>query len=467
MKKTLILLLFISVCACLHAQGNVFFTATVQEDPIYVAENEQPPICNWNNNYSVSFVKDHGKDIFCLINHSDFFNIYPSGTASAPACSIYHATVNLPGHLDYFYVNDIYIAEDYAFFCGSIYDTTKHKPYVLYGYFDLNDFFSDSLNINLDTITDGTTTAPVVLERLVAYMYDPECLVYKVVTYGYDDNYQYKVLEIDNATNPASTCSVADMPFTPGGSPLSIQLSDIFLEKSHVIVVEYNAAGYAGYTYGSRSSVVSDICNNNNHFISSSDETNGVVKGVALGANVFAFSYVHMDATTGQFYTRLRVIDLGNDANVFSYEFKKENKEDPIKMVYLSDLGTIELLQPIYDSADYIQLDPYIGSSYITTYLFPQGRQYNNLQRIGNQCYFSFHREKYFFLNRTSSTPFSTQSCPSFKEIEVNTITNESLMDIPNLCGNNLIGPIPIVNTINKKVPLDPQCYSFEEINTK
>lgn len=463
MKKTLILLLFISVCACLHAQGNVFFTATVQEDPIYVAENEQPPICNWNNNYSVSFVKDHGKDIFCLINHSDFFNIYPSGTASAPACSIYHATVNLPGHLDYFYVNDIYIAEDYAFFCGSIYDTTKHKPYVLYGYFDLNDFFTDSLNIYLDTITDGTTTAPIILERLVAYEHNA---VYKVVTYGYDDNQQYKILEIDNATNPASTCSVADMSFTSGGSPLSIQLSDIFLEKSHVVLVEYNAAGYAGYTYGSRSSVVSDICNNN-HFISSSDETNGVVKGVALEEDFFAFSYVHVDATTGQFYTRLRVIDLRNNVNVFSYEFNKKDKEDPIKMIYLSGLGTIELLQPIYDSSDFIRLEPFSGVSYNTTFLSPNRRQYNNLQHIGGLCYFSFHRKKYFLLNRTATPPFSTLTCPSFKTIKVLPITNESLMDISNSCGNNLIAPIPIVNTINDKVPLDHHCYSFEEINAK
>lgn len=465
MKKQLFFLLLISVCACLYAQSNVFFTATIQEDPVLLAENDQPPIGNWTKDYSVSFVENQEKDIFCLIGHSDFFNIYTPSTVTAPACSIYHAVVNLPGHLDFFHVNDIYIADDYAFFCGSIYDTIKHKPYVLYGYFDLNDFFTDSLNIYLDTITDGTTTAPIILERLVAYKHNA---VYKVVTYGYEDNQQYKVLEIDNATNPASTCSVADMPFFPGGSPLSFQLSDIFLERSSVILVGHNAAGFVGYTHGSRSSVVQDICSANAlHYFNTNDETNGVVKGVALDEIFFAVSYVHKDATTGQFFTRLRVFDLKNDDNIFSYEFKKKDKEDPIKMIYLSELGTIELLQPIYDSADYIQLEPFGGGGYSTTYLSPQRRQYNNLQRIGNQCYFSFHKEKYFFLNRTATLPFSTQSCPYFRTTEVKPIVNEIFTTFANMQESNLIAPIPIIKATNSKTPMDSQCYSFEEIITK
>ena len=460
MKKPLILLLFISVCVCLHAQGNVFFTATVQEDPIHVAENEQPPICNWDNKYSVSFVEDQGKDIFCLIDHSDFFNIYPSGTVSAPACSIYHAVVNLPGHLDYFHVNDIYIADDYAFFCGSIYDTIKHKPYGLYGYFDLNDFFSDSLNINLDTITDGTTTAPVVLERLVAYEHNSK---YKVVAYGYDDNHKYKVLEIDEITEPSSSCKVADITKYIQVNPYYIQLSDILLTDSYVVFIGHDAGYYFGYCYGSRASVVADLCSPNANIFFLNNEANGIIKGAYLTRNYMALSYVYCDANYS-YFTRLRVIDLSSNTNIHSYEFKKPQKEDPVKMVYLKDIDMIEQLQPIYDSANYVRMEPFAGANYSTRVLTPLGGlEYNNLHTIGGHCFFSFIRNNYYIQNITASNPHSNPLCPAVVDLPILSITNTTPYSL--FCNdlyNNMVTRIPSISTFNNKTPMSMECFSIE-----
>ena len=460
MKKTLVLLLFISACAYLHAQGSVSFTATVQKDPMLLAENDQPPICNWTNNYSVSFVKYSEKKGFCLIDHSDFFNIYPSGTVSAPACSIYHAVVNLPGHLDYFHVNDIYIADDYAFFCGSIYDTIKHKPYVLYGYFDLNDFFSDSLNINLDTITDGTTTAPVVLERLVAYKYASE---YKVVTYGYDEIHKYKILEIDDATNPAPLCNVAEIQQFVQSFP-DIQLSDILLTDSYVVFLGHDAYYYAGYCFGRRSSVVADICSPYANIVLVGNEVNGIVKGVDLNKNYIALSYVYCNANA-PFISRLRVIDLGSNTNIYSYEFEKPQKEDPIKMVYLEDIDVIELLQPVFDSANYVRMKPFVGANYSTRFLTPLGGLgYNNLNTIGGHCFFSFIRNRYYIQNMTASNPHSNPQCPAVTGLPVQSINNLTLYpSTENVFYNNKIGIIPPISTFNNKTSMVTNCFSHQK----
>ena len=460
MKKTLVLLLFISACAYLHAQGSVSFTATVQKDPMLLAENDQPPICNWTNNYSVSFVKYSEKKVFCLIDHSDFFNIYPSGTVSAPACSIYHAVVNLPGHLDYFHVNDIYIADDYAFFCGSIYDTIKHKPYVLYGYFDLNDFFSDSLNINLDTITDGTTTAPVVLERLVAYKYASE---YKVVTYGYDEIHKYKILEIDDATNPAPLCNVAEIQQFVQSFP-DIQLSDILLTDSYVVFIGHDAGYYFGYCYGSRASVVVDLCSPNANIFFLNNEANGVIKGAYLTKNYIALSYVYCDANNS-YFSRLRVIDLGSNTNIHSYEFKKPQKEDPVKMVYLEDIDIIELLQPVFDSANYVRMKPFVGANYSTRVLTPLGGlEYNNLHNIDGHCFLSFIRDNYYIQTMYAASHSSNPQCPAVTGLSVSSITNlVTYSQYPNYLYSNTVTGIPTISTINDETPMSPKCYSIKD----
>lgn len=66
MKKQLSFLLFISACVCLHAQMGLRFTATIQTDPIYTASINQPPICNWTNEYSVSFIEYHETNFGCI-----------------------------------------------------------------------------------------------------------------------------------------------------------------------------------------------------------------------------------------------------------------------------------------------------------------------------------------------------------------------------------------------------------------
>ena len=457
-------LLFICAHACLYAQGNVFYTATIQEDLLFEAENVQPPLWNWTNqtnNYSVSFIEEHEKDIFCLVNHSKFFLTYSFSPAPAPWCNIYYAEVDIPDDLCLFHVYDIYIVDDYAFFCGSITDTLTYSSHALFGYFDLNGFFNDSLMIYIDTILDGTTAAPKELERLVAYKHNS---VYKVVTYGYDVNSgKYKVLEINNALQPDNSCNVAEM----GHFFLNniFMVSDILLTMSYVVIVGYDANHFVGYACGSRASVVSDICSPNaNKVLYSVNETNGFVKGTVLEKDTFALAYVHFDDILQEYYTSIRLIEPGRSSTIYSYQFEKPDKEDPVKMIYLTDRKTIELLQPVYDSTDFISLQPTIGMDYSTSYLSPETVAYNNLYNIGGHCFISFHKDHYYIENRQATLPHSKPSCPADGTLVVKDIPNVLIGDVgDNSLKTNEVLPInPYLVAPVFKEQLKPHCYSFE-----
>lgn len=463
MKKQLSFLLFISACACLYAQSNVFFTATVQQDPLRMAHNNPPPIFNWTEDYSVSYIKEDGKNLFCLIAHSDFFNTYSPGSIPAPSCSVYHATMSLPEIIQYININDIYIVDDYAFFCGSICDTFQNN-YAMYGWFDLNGFFADSLEIHIDTFTAGTTSAPATLERLVAYKFESN---YKVVAYGYTDNFKYKVVEIDNAINPLPTCDVANIThFLPGNTQPDIHLSDIFLTETSVVIIGHDVSSYVGYCVGLRPSVVPGICSSGANIVCAASEANGPAKGVALQKGYFVISYVYAGAIN-PYYTRIRVINPSTTTNIYSYEFQKPEKEDPIKMVYLSDINSVELLQPVYDSANFILLEKLLkGTNLTATMLTPfGGLKYQNLENIGGCCFMSFHKDNYYIQNRHAVVPHSNVQCPANTNIYLTVINNIPLYNSEtNEQKNNVVNKISPIPAYIDKVTLTPECFSHQNV---
>ena len=245
-------------------------------------------------------------------------------------------------------VKDIYIVDDYCFFCGMVCSLADSQFYAIYGYFDINDFFSNYMNLNIYILNSLTTTAPPSLERLVVYPYNSS---YKLVAYGHEGSSYSKVVEIDDAMNPAPTCSVADMgSFFWNGARLMIQ--DIILTNDYVVFLTDDANMRIGYSYGNKNAVVNDLVSLPNKFYYLPDEVNGIMVGVALENDDIGMAYVHYNS---YFSTRLRVIDVTTGTDLYSYEFYKYDKEDPIKMVYLNKLGKIELLQPITTLSDFVQ----------------------------------------------------------------------------------------------------------------
>lgn len=193
------------------------------------------------------------------------------------------------------------------------------------------------------------------------------------------------------------------------------------------------------------------------------NEANGDVKGVALNDDIFALSYVHYDYTDHQYYTRLRVIDAQSDINSLSYQFAKPDKEDPVKMVYLEDNQNIELLQPVYDSGDFVCLQPYAGINYTTSYLFPDVVEYKTLHNIGGHCFISFHKNHYYIENRLAALPHSKPTCPSDGIISVDLIPNIQIYGVfSNMEETNTVSPIlPCLNAPVSIISLDPWCYSY------
>jgi hypothetical protein len=474
--KLFVLLVFVLAFATTYAQ--VRYTATIDSATLSNIYNfNKSPVRYWKNNMSVAFVKQSSTtSVFCLIDHADFSNIV-SLPVPVPNLIVKMAPVllpisGIPINSD-FTVNDIYIVDDYAFFCGYYFDGSDHKAF--YGYFDINVLLGSApFNINIHTLNNYSSTeiAPKTLTKLVAYEHGGR---YKVVAIGNEElNFDQgccKVVEINDAFTP-SPCDVADLPiFLPFEYGCKIFVDDIILTSSYVIVLGHDiktillSSRYPWFAVGKRASVVADICSltpNNNYYLPNWGEANDAVKGVTLHDDVFAMSYVYYENAT--YYTRLRVIDSNFLTNPYSQQFQKPEKENPTEMIYLKDLKKIELLQWITDSANFIQLDPFPTSSYYTDMLTPDGREYKSLSPIDGKRFISMCSGLVYLQDRTAALPHSMPNCPDDNKMYIKLIKKLSpinySLSIDKINNNNVSLPpfslTPIV------CPIDNACYSYE-----
>ena len=171
LKATALLLLMFS---CSASIAQIRYTSAVHHSTIPGIQNGYGcPVRYWKNDMSVAFVKQSpSTSAFCLIDHSDFSTTHPTAPPPAPNASVIAANTTTPiigtPIANDFTVNDIYVADDYAFFCGTYYDINNVRK-SCYGYFDLNDLLGTSVTITVSTLTIGTPAAPVPLSKLVAY----------------------------------------------------------------------------------------------------------------------------------------------------------------------------------------------------------------------------------------------------------------------------------------------------------
>ncbi|MCR5445879.1 MAG: hypothetical protein K6E96_09440 [Bacteroidales bacterium] len=434
-----------------------FCTATIQQDPLSPFLSWNVPICGWGQNYSVTYIVDGNKLMFALVDHADFHAIHPL-TPSSPLCAIYRAQINLPNYITSFQVSDIYVLDDYVFFCGELCDNNLNSTFPMWGYFDVNDFFSTSLSITVCTLSNGTSSAPKSLEKMVVYKIGNQ---YDVVTYGHKDATPIVVEVTDALSLPSfSNCNVANLLCPP---LMNVTIDDIVLTDSYVVFVTKYNNGRIGYSRGLRGSVVTDLFSEANRWVNLNQEANGLIAGVALPDDQFAMAYVHVDAT-GSKLTRLRVFEIATDKNLRAYEFSKLEKEDPVKMVYLHKAGTVELMQPIQDSMDYIRLDPFATTPYYTVMFVPGGRMYSNMSKMDGQRFISTSGNQYYLQDRQALSPPSAVACPDRTDYYVNVIPE---LTVSNLMNNgkwdNSTTLISLTATPIKKDYLTIDCYSFEQ----
>ncbi|MBR6844424.1 MAG: hypothetical protein IKM79_04920 [Bacteroidales bacterium] len=430
MKKNFSLLLSI-LCLSGFVGAQSRYTSTIQNRP-NGSGIPNYPICNIDSTNSIAFYLDQGESLFSLINHSDYFN-----NLSVPIPPLFfneHQAKLLP----YLYgdcilsVNDIYVVDNYAFFCGSIIDTNHSSSHSdgVYGYVDLNYFYNGSTNIPIFCRTINTVT---VLYRLVAFKYDNK---YKIVAYG-DDISQHpyshydcfsKVIEVSDVMG-STICDVATFActFNAYGQATSKQfVDDIFLTEKYVVFTRHNwyvqtgTTRLACFSFGEKGHVVHDLCSSTgmyNYYIPNNEESNDIVIGTSLEEDRFAMAYLHNNGINN--FTKIRCIDIPSMDNYFTLAFPKPEKENPERMIYYPELKTLVLLQKIYNPQDFAYIQ--IVNSSITSIpiVNPYQSGFQSLQKLGNTSFITTNGKTIFAADITASLPYSNAACPFYYNMPV------------------------------------------------
>ena len=117
--------------------------------------------------------------------------------------------------------------------------------------------------------------------------------------------------------------------------------------------------------------------------------------------------------------------------NPYSQEFKKREKEYPVEMIYLSGLESIEILQPVTDASNFIQMFPFYGVLYNTNILTPNDDEFKSLTAIDDHRFISARNTTIFFEDRTATVPHSSPSCPGNTPLKVTLINDLPPTNIP------------------------------------
>lgn len=479
------------VCLCITAQAQVSnYTSTVQT--IMSSSNSHGyPICNWDDRFSLAFLRDATGSMFVLIDHSDFFSNLWGLTPPIPDPTFSERNVTIPysfylGQDSYkdLIVKDIYIVDNYAFFCGTVLVTSDNQWHAIYGHLELNDFLAPSTNVNisiniLNSNPNPTLgTNPDVLDRLVAYKIDES---YEIVAFGDDMGMQSdghfvcasKIVEIHDVFNPQIlTCDVAELIYIPTGEKKQF-VDDIFLTDNYVVFTRHNKEilpSYIGYiqpcvSFAHKGMVVHELCDPNsspNYYIPGYEEGNDTVVGTAITEDLFAIAYVHHEEYPDQKYTRIRTIDPSTLSTSNDIQFKKYEKENPIRMIYYPEKKGLVLLQHIQHISDFAVIE-YPNNNTPLSLLNVGYSNFKSLQRIGNQLSFISTNSWVVYLQNPFATfPPSTQSCPDHDKITIETVPPIALVyELPMTMISNLIFPVP-GSYIKGSGTLKPICTSVE-----
>ena len=481
--KKVVFFLALTLFSALSTTAQSRYMSAVMTNNHVIPHPDKTPFDTWGDNYYVAFGRDATSPynpVFYLVDISGYNTFLPLTPIPAPSFVSRSVSVSAPssaGLLD-FTVNDIYVVDDYAFFCG--YGVKKIAPEVtvdvaLVGYFYLPDFFTSSVTVNYLILYNAITYSdyPISLEQLVAYN---SISSYDVVAYGENQFGKCKVIEIGSVTSAFPNLNCADMPFnTPPINPPfldKLQIDDIFLTESNVVFTGHDhnvitpATNYPWYIVGKKGSVVSDICDplmNPNYYLPSADESEGYVLGTALEGDLFAMAYVHPDNITEDRTIRLRVIDPISVSNPYSQELEAEKGDLVHKMVYLTKIKTVDLIVEEPSATSFFQLNPYATANY-NSIIFELGGVFWRIRAKDGKHFISSYGNQFYIDDRTANLPHSDAACPVNKETKVQMISNLQPIQAQN--GTPVTPPFPIIqgqtNDAVQTHAITTDCFSFE-----
>ncbi len=460
MKKIYTFLLLISGINLLGT-AQTRYTAAVLTDPVSGYSSGITPVKNWRTTYSVSFQMDAVKPFFCLIDQTALLSTTAIPTP-APTCPVRHAIVPVNPPYNGLIVKDIHVVDDYAFFCGSISDTHLHVSYAIWGYFYIMDFFGSNMNIEFNALLNDTEVTPTSLDQIVAY---PSGSSYTVVTYGRDTiSGKWKIVEIQNAMGFPSNGVVFSLDSQVPPSMGAMYIDDMTLTKNYVIF-----SGHDNFTtintmvwygrYKKNNFLSGDI-----YWLTSFGETNGHVICTALNPDedLFALDYTHYDEFNRQWYNRLRVINPNNTSNLFSQQFMNDTKREPLRMKYLTDMSSVELIQENSLLSHFIQMRPFFITPYSASRLTPPGELYYNIDNILGHHFIAACGSVFYFQDRTMIAPASTSTCPENDIVRVENIDNLNSISLFSFSPERLLNiRIPVTAPILSDI-LKVDCYSYE-----
>ena len=469
--KKIVFFFVLTMFAALSVTAQMKYTSAVMTNN-YVTHPDKTPFDTWGDDYFVAFGYTEDTSLhpaFYLVDYSSYNNFIPAIPIATPAFAEYLVQVTPPPELFSFTVNDIYVVDNYAFFCGQGIERTDTVDVAVVGYFHLPDFFTGNVQIEYLLLYDGTPNPlyPISLEQLVAYQSSSG---YDVVAYGEKPNGQNQVVEIKDVMSSPSSFSWANMPFVSNPPyPDILQIDDIFLTEKNVVFTGHDhnvittSTNYPWYIVGKKGDVVLSICfpHNKSYYLPYPNESEGGVLGTALEGDRFAMAYVHPDDVTEQRFIRLRVIDPDAVKNPYSQEFDVDKGELVHKMVYLKGAGTVDLIVEEPTSSRFFQLKPSTTSSY-NSFFFELGGSFRRIRVKDAVHFISSYGNHFYIEDRMAGLPHSDPTCPANNDKFVDIIPNIPPVNaIPVLYSNGSLIPTASTDAVQTHA-ITTDCFSFE-----
>ena len=400
---------------------------------------------NWKNGYTLS---SHAANGFTHFVKTDY------GLINATSGSTAYYSALIADSISDIIVSDMRIVDDYAFFCGSIWDSIAPQTYIQHGIlgcFDIQEMYAtNTLAIKLhvyDSIRE--------FGRMVAYK---DTTDYKVVALGtyreYDTSYSVyrypSCLVEDYIMTSVSSITIRKIqPFNVSGTQRE-EMMDLVLSGEYVVLVGRlyfpNPPINSNYSICIRLANKDDVINDpmlDNHYVYNTvdQEVNNIIRAVALNENHIAISYVY-PYTPEDFFTRLRVIEIPSMTMIASQQFKTYTKDEPIELAYdpRNDILTLLHTMPFqtlfsYNNSYFVQIKPHSKVPYSAPVLFPQKGLYSSLDMFNSEYYVATG-QNFWYYQHTSAPQPNINLCPKTNEINIDPIHTL----------NTIVSPMPNIN---------------------
>ncbi len=133
---------------------------------------------------------------------------------------------------------------------------------------------------------------------------------------------------------------------------------------------------------------------------------------------------------SGDFVTRIRVIDIANDMNVNSQEFTIVDKSEPDDIVHMPVDGSLVLMQSFktpfgFHNSNFVFIDPYAKSAYTAKIEYKKNEYFQSLTRHERRYYLAGAGATWFLRHKPQPpTGYPDDNCPSTETYRIAVIEN-------------------------------------------